>query len=77
MRDNDNKDERDEPKRKRYLRVTAGGWQFGNARIEIRHPLGLYMNFPAKHHNALRLVEFSQECIRDLENQAAVEDWSI
>lgn len=59
------------------FRVESAGWAFRNARIIITHPLGYYLNISANHHNALKAVEFSQQCIRELENKHAAEDWSI
>lgn len=47
------------------------------ATITIVHPLGLFMKFSATHHNAMALVAFGMECIKDLEAQAATDDWSV
>jgi len=61
----------------RPFQVSAWKTDLPNARITIQHSLGLYMSFPAGHHNAMGLVAFGQECIRDLENEYATDDWSI
>jgi hypothetical protein len=52
-------------------------WRPQPAHIEIVHPLGLYMKFPANHHNALALANFGLSCVRELENENAIEDYSI
>jgi len=59
------------------LQVSTCGWVPKQARIVITHPLGLLLDFPADHHNAMALVAFGQDCIRALENKNAIEDWSI
>lgn len=59
------------------LRVSVNEWEPRHALIRITHPAGLFMQFPASHHNVIGLVAFGQQCIREIENDHALHDWCI
>lgn len=63
--------------RKPKTTTAALGQRAESGRVIIVHPLGLRLEFNANHRNAAKLLEFAAGCIRDLENEYAIHDWSI